>query len=69
MTSQEAIMNHFNANSNGCKRRRDCKPQVSYEAGCTSIQCEHADCRCPMNDGDGGPLSDFLAKWEGRHGK
>lgn len=78
MTSHEAIMNHFNATTAGCKKRRESKPQASYVAGCMSITCDPVDvegvspeprsCRCAMNDGDGGPVSGFIATWQEKNG-
>jgi hypothetical protein len=62
-------MNHFNTAVEGCKRRQQSKPRISYEPGCHFIECEHADCRCIMNDGDGGPVSDFIQRWNARHGR
>jgi len=69
MTDHETIMHHFNESITGCKRRQTCKPQIAYDPGCHYIRCEHADCRCAMNDGDGGPVSEFIAKWHERHGR
>ena len=78
MTDQESIVNHFNSTVTGCKRRQSCNPRASYVAGCMSITCDPVDeegvspeprvCRCAMNDGDGGPVSGFIATWQGRHG-
>jgi hypothetical protein len=62
-------MSHWNANITGCKRRPNCKPQIAYDPGCEYIRCEHADCRCAMNNGDGEPTSEFLARWERMHGR
>ena len=67
MTSHEAIMNHFNTTTTGCKKRRESKPQISYEPGCSTITCGDG-CRCAMNDGEGGPVSGFIATWQGRYG-
>lgn len=67
MTDFERIQNHFNALAT-CKRRRDAKPQLGYLPGCAFIECEHEKCACRMNDGDGGPLSEFIARWNARHG-
>lgn len=67
MTDQERIMSHFNATAT-CKRRREAKPRLGYEPGCSFIECEHPSCPCRMNDGDGGPLSEFIARWMQRHG-
>jgi len=66
MTDFERIMNHFNAIAK-CKRR-DAKPQLGYLPGCAFIECEHEKCACRMNDGEGLKLSEFIAKWNGRHG-
>ena len=78
MTSHESIMHHFNATTTGCKRRQSCKPQAVYVAGCMSITCDPVDeegvspeprvCRCAMNDGEGGPVSWFIADWQEGHG-
>jgi hypothetical protein len=68
MTAQETITNVFNDTVPGCKRRRDAKPRLDYLPGCSFIECEHADCRCRMNDGDGGPISAFIARWQTAHG-
>lgn len=68
MTDFERIMNHLNATVTGCKRRRDAKPQLGYLPGCAFIECEHEKCPCRMNDGDGLPLSTFIAKWNHNHG-
>lgn len=68
MTDMERIMDHFNQNAT-CRKRRDAKPQIGYLPGCAFIECEHADCRCRMNDGEGGPLSEFIARWQTLHGK
>lgn len=78
MTSHEAIMHHFNQNVRGCKKRQHCKPQAVYVAGCMSITCDPVDgegvspvprsCRCAMNDGEGGPVSGFIANWQERYG-
>ena len=77
-TEDERNMNHFNENVRGCKKRRESKPQASYVAGCMSITCDPVDvegvspvprsCRCAMNDGEGGPVSGFIATWQGRYG-
>lgn len=67
MTDTERIMDHFNATAK-CRKRREANPKLSYEPGCAYIQCEHADCRCIINDGDGGPLSELIARWERRNG-
>jgi hypothetical protein len=70
MTSEhERFMNGFNLNTKGCKRRPNCKPQIAYDPGCEFIRCEHADCRCAINNGDGGTTSGFIAKWEATHGR
>lgn len=78
MTSHEAIMSHFNTTTTGCKKRRDCKPRIGYVAGCEFITCDPVDeegvspeprvCRCAMNDGEGGPVSGFIATWQERNG-
>lgn len=44
------------------------KPQLGYEPGCSFIKCDAANCKCVMNDGDGGPLSAFIARWTAQHG-
>jgi hypothetical protein len=67
MTDFERIQNHFNDTAK-CKRRRDAKPQLGYLPGCAFIECEHEKCACRMNDGEGGPLSEFIAHWNARHG-
>lgn len=67
MTDQERIMNHFNQHAQ-CRKWAQANPKLKYEPGCAYIECEHADCRCRMNEGDGIPLSEFIAKWEARHG-
>lgn len=69
MTDMERIVDHFNANVTACKRRSQSKPQIAYEPGCAFIECQHADCRCRMNDGDGIALSKFIATWQILHGK
>jgi len=67
MTDFERIMNHFNLTAK-CKRRRDAKPQLGYLPGCAFIECSHEKCACRMNDGEGLKLSEFIAKWNRRHG-
>ena len=66
MTDQETITNKFNENAR-CRQKPEESPKLQYEPGCSFIECEHADCRCRMNDGDGGPLSAFIARWQARH--
>jgi hypothetical protein len=67
MTDFERIVNHFNATAK-CKRRRDGMPKLGYLPGCAFIECEHENCPCRMNDGDGLTLSAFIAKWNAHHG-
>lgn len=67
-TEHERIMTHFNTNTTGCKRRRESKPQITYEPGCSTIRCDADRCPCAMNDGEGGPVSGLIAKWQGKHG-
>lgn len=67
MTDWERIINHFNATAR-CKRRREGKPQVSYEPGCLTISCDHEKCVCAMNFHGDEPLSTSLIKWQERHG-
>lgn len=69
MTEYERIIHHFNTTCSGCKRRRESKPQISYEPGCSTIRCDAEKCACAMNDGDSGPVSEFIAKWQRTHGK
>lgn len=66
-TDYERIRDHFNE-SVTCKRRRDAKPQLGYDPGCAFIECEHEQCACRMNDGEGLPTSEFIARWQRRHG-
>lgn len=78
LTEDERNMKHFNENVRGCKRRRESKPQIYYIPGCEFITCDPVNedgessapavCRCSMNNGDGGPTSAFIAKWQERHG-
>lgn len=68
LTEDERNMKHFNENVRGCKRRRESKPQISYEPGCSIIRCDAEKCACAMNDGDGGPVSEFIARWTAQHG-
>lgn len=69
MTDWEKIANHFNATAK-CRRRKDAKPQISYEPGVLSIGCEHPSCACRMNlHGDEKPtLTEILKEWQERHG-
>ena len=69
MTDAERIMNTFNQNVTGCRWRQSSRPQLAYEPGCYYIHCEHDKCVCAMNDGDGGPVSEFIARWEKRNGR
>ena len=66
-TDFERIRDHFNESAT-CKRRRDAKPKLGYEPGCAFIECEHSQCACRMNDGEGLPTSEFIARWQRRHG-
>ena len=69
MTSWESIITSFNANAK-CRRRKDAKPQISYEPGCLSIGCDHPSCACRTNlHGDEKPtLTELLKLWEDWHG-
>lgn len=69
MTDMERIMNHFNQTVTGCRWRRESKPQIGYLPGCAFIECDHDKCVCAMNDGEGGPLSEFIARWQRQHGR
>lgn len=68
MTSQETITNVFNSTVQGCRRMTNAKPRLQYEPGCSFIECDAATCKCAMNDGEGGSLSGFIAKWQQQHG-
>ena len=67
MTDFERIASHFNTTAK-CRRRKDSRPRVDHEPGCTFIQCEHKECACVMNSHGDEPLSVTLAKWQERHG-
>lgn len=69
MTDFERIIASFNANAK-CRRRKDAKPQASYEPGVLSIGCDHPSCACRMNlHGDERPtLTEVLKMWEDWHG-
>lgn len=68
-TSEERQMNHFNTHNNGCRLRRESKPQIQHEPGCTWIECDASRCPCAMADGGDLSTSAFLAKWQGRYGR
>ena len=68
MTSWETIANHFNATAK-CRRKKDGKPQVQHEPGCTFICCEATNCACAMNGHGDEPLTQFLARWQEMHGE
>lgn len=67
MTPYEQIRNLFNATAQ-CRYGE--RPQLDYEPGCLFIECSKAgECKCKMNDGDGGPITPFLAKWNEKYAK
>jgi hypothetical protein len=64
MTDFERIKAHFEANAT-CPHKQ--KPLVNYDPGCAFIQCSKGGaCKCQMNEGDGIPISQFLAGWQER---
>ena len=67
-TDFERIQDEFNAKA-VCRWRKDGKPQLGYDPGCLFIECELEKCPCRMNCGEGGPVSEFIARWQKRHGK
>lgn len=65
MTAWEQIKRQFEAGT-VCRQHKQ-TPLVQHEPGCTFIECARGDdCRCRMSNGDGGPLTPFLAKWQER---
>jgi hypothetical protein len=67
MTDWQRIAEAFNAGAK-CKRRKDARPRVQHEPGCTFIACDHERCVCAMTDPGDGPLSALLARWQAVHG-
>lgn len=64
MTDWESIKTHFESKAK-CKLGN--KPCVHYEPGVTWIACHLGDgCKCQKNDGDGIPLTQFMAEWQER---
>ena len=67
-TEEERIMQHFNQHAT-CKRRRESRPQIHHEPGCTWVCCEANRCACSMVDGGDLTTTGLITKWEGRHGR
>ena len=45
-------------------------PKLDYEPGCHFIECSKGEaCKCRMNDGDGGPVTEFLIRWKQQYQK
>lgn len=59
-SSWERIKDHFEATA---KCRHGNKPRVNHE-GCTWVEID--GCKCESVDGEGIPLSQFLAEWQER---
>jgi hypothetical protein len=59
MTDFETIKNQFESRA---KCRHGNAPKINHD-GCTWIECKPDDCKCMMADGEGIPLSRFLAEW------
>lgn len=67
MTSYETIRNLFNSTAI-CRHGE--QPKIDYQPGCIFIECSKGDeCKCRLNDGDGGPITPFLAKWNKQYAK
>ena len=64
MTDFEFIKNQFESRA---KCRHGNLPKINHE-GCTWIECKPEGCKCMMADGDGIPLSQFLANWMEKFG-
>lgn len=58
MTDWEKIKTQFEQRA-VCRHGN--KPKIEHD-GCTWIECGDK-CKCTITDGDGIPLSQFLAKW------
>jgi len=64
MTDFEVIKNQFESRA---KCRHGNSPKIHHD-GCTWIECKPEGCKCMTADGDGIPLSRFLAEWVEKFG-
>lgn len=64
MTDYERIQHLFNSTAE-CRYGQ--RPRLDYEPGCLYVECAKGDeCKCRLNDGDGGAVSAFLIRWRQR---